>query len=82
VAKNHNFGQIFGGSLTDPLLPIRAILVCYSRPKVYTYTPNFIWMCSLCQLPVAKTTILGKFWHFGGSCTDPLLPMRTKFGVL
>jgi len=29
-----------------------------------------------------KTTILGKFWHFGGSCTDPLLPMRAKFAVL
>ena len=29
-----------------------------------------------------KTTILGKFWHFGGSCTDELLPMRIKFGVL
>ena len=29
-----------------------------------------------------KTTILGKFWHFWGSCTDPLLPMRVKFGVL
>ena len=29
-----------------------------------------------------KSTILGKFWHFGGSCTDPLLPMRAKFGVL
>jgi len=28
-----------------------------------------------------KTTIVGKFWHFGGSCTD-LLPMRAKFGVL
>ena len=24
----------------------------------------------------------GKFWHFWGSCTDPLLTMRAKFGVL
>jgi len=29
-----------------------------------------------------KTTIFGKFWHFGGSCTDPLLPMRATFAVL
>ena len=28
-----------------------------------------------------KTTILGKFWHLGNSCTNPLLPMRAKFGV-
>ena len=29
-----------------------------------------------------KTTILGKLWLLGGSCTDPLLPMRAKSGVL
>ena len=29
-----------------------------------------------------KTAILGKFWHFRSSCTDPLLPTRVKFGVL
>ena len=40
-------------------------------------------MRSLCQLPVAKKT---QFWanfdNFGRSCTDPLRPMRAKFGVL
>ena len=40
-------------------------------------------MCSLCQLPVAKKT---QFWAnfdtFCRSCTDPLLPMRAKFGRL
>ena len=29
-----------------------------------------------------KTTILGKFWHFGGSWTDPLSPITAKFGML
>ena len=29
-----------------------------------------------------KTTILGKFELLGGSCTDPLLTMKVKFGVL
>ena len=29
-----------------------------------------------------KITILGKFWLLGGSCTDPFLPMKVKFGVL
>ena len=33
-------------------------------------------MCSFCRLPVTKNH------NFGGSCTDPLLPMRAKFGVL
>ena len=40
-------------------------------------------MCSLRRLPVTKKT---QFWAnfdtFGRSCTDPLLPMRAKFGVL
>ena len=25
---------------------------------------------------------MGKFWHFGGSCTKTPLPMRAKFGIL
>ena len=29
-----------------------------------------------------KTTMLGKFWHLGYFCTDPLLPTRVKFGAL
>jgi len=40
-------------------------------------------MCSLCRLPVVKKTqFLANFDILGGSCTDPLLPMRAKFGVL
>ena len=29
-----------------------------------------------------KTIILGNFFNLGDSCTDPLLPMRAKFGAL
>ena len=29
-----------------------------------------------------KNTILGKFWYLTDSCTDPLIPMMAKFGVL
>jgi len=29
-----------------------------------------------------KPQFLANFDIFGGSCTDPLLPMRAKFGVL
>jgi len=39
-------------------------------------------MCSLCQLPVAKKQFWANFDIFRGSCTDPLSPMRAKFGVL
>ena len=40
-------------------------------------------MCSLCRLPVAKNHNFGQIFDiFGGSCTDPLLPMRAKFGEL
>jgi len=37
---------------------------------------------SLCRLPVAKNHNFGQIFTFGGSCTDPLLPMRAKSGVL
>jgi len=39
-------------------------------------------MCSLCPLPVAEKHNFGQILTFGGSCTDPLLPMKVKFGVL
>ena len=39
-------------------------------------------MCSLCQLPVAKKHNFGQIDNFGRSCTDPLLPIRAKFGGL
>ena len=55
------------------------LLPYWSRPNlawdrthiVYADTPNFTWMRSLSRLPVAKTTILGKFWHFGGLLYQP-----------
>ena len=42
-------------------------------------------MCSLCQLPVGggqKPQFSANCDIFGSSCTDPVLPMRAKFGVL
>jgi len=39
-------------------------------------------MCSLCRLLVAKNHNFWQILIFGGSCTDPLLSMRTKFGVI
>ena len=46
VAQNHNFGQIltFGGSCTDPLLPIRSNLVRRALEETHgvRYVPNFV----------------------------------------
>jgi len=39
-------------------------------------------MCWLCWLLVAKIHNFPQIWTFGGSCADPLLPMRAKFSVL
>ena len=39
-------------------------------------------MCSLYRLPVAENHNFGQILTLGGSCTDPLLPMKVKFGVL
>jgi len=44
----------FGGSVPTPFYRRVPHLVSKSRPKVYTYRPNFIWLYSLCRLPVAK----------------------------
>ena len=38
-------------------------------------------MCSLCQIPMAKNHNFSRILTFWGSCTEPLLPMRVKFGV-
>ena len=39
-------------------------------------------MCSLCRLPVTKNRNFGQILTLWGSCTDALLPMKVKFGVL
>jgi len=66
VANNHNFGKfwLLGAPVPTPFYQWGPNLVCHSRPKVYTYTPNFIWMCSLCWLPVVKNSFgqISTFW--------------------
>ena len=47
---------IFWGSCTNPLLPMRPNLVCYSRPAVYAYTPNFVSIGLFCRPLAAKKT--------------------------
>ena len=68
AGQKPHFGQIltfWGAPVPSPFYRWGPNLVCYSRPKVYTDRPNFIWMCSLCRLPVAKNIILGILWYWG-----------------
>ena len=56
----------FWGSCTDPLLPMRANLVSYSRPAVYAYLPNFVSIGLFCRPLAAKPpqflSIFAIFW--------------------
>ena len=85
VAKNHNYGQIltFWGLLYRPLLPMRAIFVLLQQTQGLHLQAKFC-------LNVFTVSASGgqnpQFWAnfdiLGGSCTDPLLPMRAEFGGL
>jgi len=46
-------------------------LVWWSRPSVYTYRPNFIWMWLLCRLPLAKNHNFGQISTFWGLLYRP-----------
>ena len=85
VAKNHNFGQIlnFLGLLYRLPFTDKAQIWCPDADRTSTFMCQISSEnvhCFVFQWP--KTTILGKFWIFGGSCTDPLLTIKVKFGVL
>ena len=75
--------DIFGGSSTDPLLPMRAKFGGLEQTQGLHLPAKF-------HLNVFIVSASGgqnpQFWAnfdiFGGSCTDPLLPMRPKFGEL
>ena len=73
----------FGGLLYRRPFTGKAHIWCPEADRTSTLTCQISSESVHCigfQCP--KTTILGKFWLLGGSCTDPLLPMRAKSGVL
>ena len=74
MAKNHNFGQIltFGGLLYRTPFTDEGQILCAGGDPRYTLTYEISCECVL-------------YVYFdigGGSCADPLLPMRAKFGGL
>ena len=82
---NHDLWQIltFGGSCTDPLLPIRAKFGVLEQTQGLHLQANFhLNVFIVLATGGQKPQFRANFDIFGGSCTDPLLPMRAKFGEL
>jgi len=50
---------------------------------IHLHTKFYVndFLSSLCWLPVAQNHNFGQILTCGGSCTDPLLPMRSKFSA-
>jgi len=69
VAKNHNFGQILtflGAPVPTPFYRWEPNLVCYSRPTVYAYVPNFVLISLLCRPLAAKKPNFCRFFGLSG----------------
>ena len=87
VPKNNNFGQIltFGGLLYLTPFTDDEGQIWYSRADL-TQSLHLHAKCNLNALILSAS--IGQNRNFGqilisrGSCTDPLLPMRAKFGAL
>ena len=85
VAKNDTFGQIlnFGGSRTDALLPMRVKFgVLEQTQGIHLQATFHLNVFIVSASGDQKPQFWANFDIFGRSCTDSLLPMRTKFGVL
>ena len=64
VAINHNFGQIvafLGAPVSTPFYRWGPNLVCYSRPAVYAYVPNFASIGLFCRPVGEKNPIFAVF---------------------
>ena len=73
---------LWGAPVPNPFYR-RGLIWCAKADRTTTLTRQILSESVHCVgFRWPKTTILGKFWLFGGSCTDPLLPMRAKSGVL
>ena len=69
VAKNYHFGQILtflGAPVSTPFYRRGQYLVCYSRPTVYAYVPNFVSIGLFCRSLAAKTPQFCQFLRFFG----------------
>ena len=75
--------DIFGGSCTHPLLPMRAKFGLLEQTEGLHLQTKFHRNVFIVSASGGqKTQFSANFDIFGSSCTDPILPMRAKFGVL
>ena len=73
----------FGRSCTDPLLPMRAKFGGLEQTQGLHLPAKFHLNVFIVSAPDGqKPQFWADFDTFGRSCTDPLLPMRAKYGVL
>ena len=86
VAKNHNFGQIltpFGGSCTDPLLPMRAKFRVLEQTQGLRLQAKFHMNVFIVSASGGeKPQFLANFDILGVLYRPPFTPLRAKFGVL
>ena len=79
------FGQILTlrGSRTETLLPMRAKFVALEQTQGLHLQAKFHLNVFIISASGGQKPQFGaNFDIFGGSCTDPLIPMRAKFGLL
>ena len=75
--------DIFGGSCTNPLLPMRAKFGVLEQSQGLHLQAKFHLNVFIASASGGqKPQFWANFDTFGGSSTDPLLLMRAKFGVL
>ena len=79
VAKNDNFGQIltFGGLLYQTPFTDEGQILCAGGDPRYTLTYEISYVFFVLA-SAAQNHNFGQILTFGGSCTDPLLPIRSK----
>jgi len=72
-----------GDYCTNPLLPMRAKFGVLEQNEGLHLQAKFHMNVFIVSASGGQQTqFLANFDNFGGPCTDPLLPMRVKFGVL
>ena len=75
--------DIFVGSCTDPLLLIRVKFNVFEQTQGIHLPAKFhLNVFTVSAFGGQKPQFWANFDIFGGSCTETLLPMRAKFGVL
>ena len=85
VAKKHNFGQflIFWGLLYRPIFTDEGQIWCARADQGLDLRAKFYRNVFIVSASGGQNHNFGQILTFGwGSCTNRLLPMRVKFGVL